>query len=209
MDIVDRQIQAYLDKILAVNDPILREMQRYGESRHFPIVGPQVGRLLYFLAQTIGATRVLELGSGFGYSAMWFASAVGPQGRVVMTESSKENVDRARDYIKRAGMSKRIQIEQGDALEILKRLPGWFDLIYNDVDKHDYPRTLDLVRSKLRPGGLFITDNILWSGTVLGPARSADVRGIKEFTKLLMEAPDFITTMLPVRDGVAVALKTK
>lgn len=209
MDIVDPRIEDYLDKILAVNDPILREMQRFGESRHFPIVGPQVGRLLYLLAHTIGATRVLELGSGFGYSAMWFASAVGPQGRVVLTESSKENVDRAKTYFKRAGLSKRIQIEQGDAIEILKGLPGWFDVIYNDIDKHAYPRTIDPVRSKLRPGGLFISDNLLWSGTVLGSARSADVRGLKEFTKSLMEAPDFVTTILPIRDGVAVALKTK
>ncbi len=209
MDIVDPQIDAYLDKLLTVDDPILREMQRYGQSKQFPIVGPQVGRLLYLLALSIGATRILELGSGFGYSAMWFAGAVGPQGRVIMTESSKENVARAREYTKRAGMTNRIQIEQGDALEILERLPGWFDLIYNDIDKHDYPRTLDRVRSKLRPGGLFITDNMLWSGAVLNPARSADVRGIKEFTKALTECPDFVTTILPVRDGVAVALKIK
>ncbi len=209
MDIVDPQIEAYLDKTLTVNNPVLREMQRYGESRGFPIVGPQVGRLLHILAQTIGATRVLELGSGFGYSAMWFASAVGPQGRVVMTESSKTNLERARDYFKRAGMSRRVQMEQGDALEIIKAMPGWFDLIYNDIDKQHYPQTLEPVRAKLRPGGLFITDNMLWSGTVLNPSRSADVRGIKEFTKMLLASPDFLTTILPIRDGVAVALKIK
>ncbi len=207
MDIVNPQIEAYLDKVLTVESSVLREMQRYAETRHFPIVGPQVGRLLYLLAQTIGATRVLELGSGFGYSAMWFASAVGPQGRVVMTDSSKQNLERARDYFKRAGMSRRIEMEQGNALEILNRLPGWFDLIYNDIDKRDYPLTIDPVRAKLRPGGLFVTDNMLWSGTVLNAARSSDVRGIKEFTKRLIASPDFATTILPIRDGIAVSLK--
>ncbi len=209
MDIVNPQIEEYLDKVLPVDSSVLREMQRYADSRHFPIVGPQVGRLLFILAQTIGATRVLELGSGFGYSALWFASAVGPQGRVVMTDSSKQNLDRARDYFKRAGMSRRVEMEQGNALEILNRLPGWFDVVYSDIEKRDYPLTLEPVRAKLRPGGLFITDNMLWSGTVLNPARSSDVRGIKDFTKMLVASQDFATTILPIRDGVAVALKIK
>lgn len=207
MNIVDASIEQYLDKTLAVASPILREMERYGKSQGFPIIGPQVGRLCQVLARSIGATRVLELGSGFGYSAMWFAEAVGSNGRVVLTEGSKENADLARDYMRRAGMLNRIQIEVGNALQIASRLPGFFDIVFNDVDKKDYPRTIDLVRPKLRNGGLFITDNVLWGGSVLGAARSADVRGIKEFTRLLLASPDFVTTILPVRDGVAVALR--
>ncbi len=207
MDIVDPSIEEYLDKTLAVPTALLREMERYGTAQGFPIVGPQVGRLLMLLARTIGATRVLELGSGFGYSAMWFAQVVGPHGRVVMTESSKANAALARKYFERANWQARTQIEVGDALEIIGRLPGLFDVIFNDVDKQNYPCMLDLVRPKLRPGGLFISDNMLWGGAVTGKSRQADVRGIKELTQLLLAAPDFLTTILPVRDGVAVALK--
>ena len=207
MDIIDPSIDEYLNKTMTVRDPLLREMQRYGESRGFPIVGPQVGRLLHLLALSIGATRVLELGSGFGYSAMWFAQAVGANGRVVLTETSKENAKQARQYFERAGMANRVQIEMGDALEIIGQLPGLFDIIFNDVDKQHYPCTLDLVRPKLRLGGLFITDNMLWDGSVLNKSRKGDVRGVKELTRRLLDAPDFVTTILPVRDGIAVALK--
>ncbi len=207
MDIVDPKIVEYLDKNLTVGDPVLREMQRYGESKNFPIVGPQVGRLLNLLARSIGASRVLELGSGFGYSALWFAHAVGASGRVVLTESSKANAELAKGYLHKARMLDRAQIEIGNGLDIIGRLPGMFDLIFNDIDKRDYPKTLDLVRPHLRAGGLFITDNILWSGAVLSKTRSSDLRGIKEFTQAILTAPDFATTILPVGDGVAVALK--
>ncbi len=209
MEIVNSRIENYLDRALTVKDPILREMQRHGESRDFPVVGAQVGRLLNLLARSIGATRVLELGSGFGYSALWFAHAVGPQGRVVLTDLSKENIAQAQEYFRRAKMLNRAQFEVGNALEIIERIPGSVDVVFNDLDKRQYPLTLDLVRPKLRVGGLFISDNMLWGGSVLSAARSADARGIKELTRQLLDAPDFKTTILPVRDGVAVALKVR
>jgi caffeoyl-CoA O-methyltransferase len=207
MNITDPKIEEYLDKTLTVGNPLLREMQRYGDSVGFPIVGPQVGRLLNLLARSVGATRILELGSGFGYSAMWFAQAIGPNGRVVLTDTSTENAKKAREYFKRAEMLDRFQFEIGDALQIITQLPGLFDIIYNDIDKQQYKCTLDLVRPKLRTGGLFITDNMLWGGSVVEASRKADVRSVKELTRQLLEAPDFAATILPVRDGVAVALK--
>lgn len=209
MNIINEEINQYLDQQLAIDDVFLKEMEDYGRSKGFPIVGPQVGRLLYFLARTIAAQRVLELGSGFGYSAMWFANAVGPKGRVVLTESSKDNAARATVYFKRAGMLDRVAIQVGNALELVDPMPGLFDLVFNDVEKQSYPLVLDLIRPKLRVGGLFVSDNMLWYGSVLSNSRAADVRGVKELTRLLLAAPDFITTLLPVRDGVAVALKTK
>jgi caffeoyl-CoA O-methyltransferase len=209
MDIVNAEIDRYLDAKLAVDDVFFKEMEEYGRERDFPIIGPQVGRLLYVLARTVNAHRVLELGSGFGYSAMWLANAVGPKGRVILTEGSKENAARATDYFKRAGMLDRIAILVGDALETIEQVPGVFDLVFNVVDKRQYPRTLDLIRPKLRVGGLFVSDNMLWYGSVLTKSRAADVRGVKELTQLLLAAPDFVTTLLPVRDGVAVALKVK
>lgn len=209
MDIVNGEIDRYLDQKLAIDDVFLKEMEEYARAEDFPIVGPQVGRLLYFLARSVNAQRILELGSGFGYSAMWFANAVGPKGRVILTDTSKENAARTTDYFKRAGLLDRVAIQVGNGLEIIEQLPGVFDVIFNDVDKQEYPRTLELVRPKLRIGGLFVTDNMLWHGSVLGNSRSADVRGVKDLTRLLLAAPDFVTTLLPVRDGVAVALKIK
>lgn len=209
MDIVNPKIDRYLDKHLTLQDPILREMQAYGENHNFPIVGPQIGRLLYLLARSVNAQRVLELGSGFGYSGMWFAKAVGGKGRVVLTDASKENAAKAHEYFRRAKMVDRVEIEVGDALKIIGGLPGQFDVVFNDVDKQYYPHTLDLVRTKLRVGGLFITDNMLWNGRVLSGSRSADVLGVKALTQQLLAADDFVTTILPVRDGLAVALRIR
>jgi predicted O-methyltransferase YrrM len=207
MDITHPKIDKYLDRSLVPSDPILREMEAYGRERHFPIIGPQVGRLVNLLARSINAKRVLELGSGFGYSAMWFALAVGPDGLVVMTEGEAKNSQRARDYFQRAGLTNRAKFLVGNALDLAQREPGAFDVVFSDVDKEDYGRVLDLVRPRLRVGGLFICDNMLWSGAVLHKRPDAGTRGIIELTRQLTSATDFSATILPVRDGVAIALK--
>src|SRR5262249_3916231 len=116
--------------------------------------------------------------------------------------------DKARRYFERAGVSGCITVRVGDALELLSEQKGQFDIIFNDVDKHDYPRVFRLAVPKLRKGGLFVTDNVLWSGKVaeknsINPQTAA----ILEFNRLLYGSPDLFTTILPVRDGVAVAVK--
>ncbi|MGE5141462.1 MAG: O-methyltransferase [Rudaea sp.] len=206
MDIVDPRIDDYLTRTLAFDHPVLREMAEYGYSREFPIVGPQVGPLLRILALSIDARRVLELGSGFGYSAMWFALAVGEGGQVVMTEGDQGNVDRARDYFQRAGMLDRAVFNVGSALDIARKTPGPFDVVFCDIDKQDYPAALAVAREKLRVGGYFICDNMLRAGRVLTET-DAGTRGVLELTRQLMTATDFVTTIVPVRDGVSISLR--
>jgi caffeoyl-CoA O-methyltransferase len=207
LDIVDQKIDDYLTNTLKVDHPILREMGEYGRAQDFPIVGPQVGRLLYLLARSINAKRVLELGSGFGYSAMWFALAVGESGQVVMTEGSRENSDRARDYFDRAGLADRVVFNVGHALEIAPRVAGTFDVVFCDIDKHEYPQALPVARDKLRTGGYFMCDNMLRHGSVLSADVDAGTRGILDLTGQLMQARDFVSTILPVRDGVSLSLR--
>ncbi len=206
MDIVNSRIDDYLTRTLAADNPILQEMGEYGYSRDFPIVGPQVGRLLYMLALSINARRVLELGSGFGYSAMWFALAIGEGGHVVMTDNAQENADRARDYFARAGMLDRIKLNVGSALDIAKSTTRTFDIVFCDIGKEDYPAALTIARDKLRVGGYFICDNMLRDGRVLTD-RDAGTKGVLELTRQLMEARDFVTTIVPVRDGVSLSLR--
>ncbi len=207
MDLVHPDIDRYLGRWAAIDDPVVVEMERLARERGFPIVGPQVGRLLLALARSIGAGRVLELGSGFGYSAWWFAMAVGPEGRVILTEGSSDNAGLARDFLDRAGLGERVEIRVGDGLEIANEYPGPFDIVFNDIDKQDYPRALPVARERLRPGGLFITDNMLWQGRVLDETGAdAATRGVLDLTSALYAAPDLDTTILPIRDGVAVAV---
>jgi predicted O-methyltransferase YrrM len=203
-------IEAYLHRFIPDRDTTLAEMEQLAEARHFPIVGPVVGRLLAQLVRLIGAERVLEMGAGFGYSAYWMARALPPDGRLLAIERSGENARLARTWLERGGLDHKVEFVVGDALQVAHALPGPFDLIFVDVDKEQYPRSLPLTFPRLRQGGLLITDNILWGGRVVAShPPEASTRGIQEYTRLLYENPDLYTTILPVRDGLAVSLKLR
>lgn len=206
MDIVDPAVDRYVRDLAGPRDPILREMELLAAERDFPIVGPIVGRLLQVLCRAIRARRVIELGSGFGYSAYWLARGVGPEGSVVLTEKSPEQASLALDFLRRGGLGHRVRIEVGDALEVIERIGGEFDLVFNDIDKVDYPRVFDRAAAALRPGGLLVSDNMLWFGAVLEErADDPETRGIRELTRLLHESDEFDTVLLPIRDGVTVS----
>ncbi len=182
-------------------------MEELAREKEFPIVGRQVGSFLYQLAITINAKSVLELGSGFGYSAYWFAKAVGEDGQVVFTDLSSENIDLARQFFKRGGFQDRIQIHLEDGALILDEISGEFDIIFNDIEKEDYPQIIDRAYNKLRSGGLFITDNVLWHGRVLSQDNSPPTEGVRGFTELLMSHKGFYTTIIPIRDGLSISVK--
>ena len=206
MDIVDPAIERYLHELSNPRDPILREMEVLAAERRFPIVGPMVGRLLHMLTRLIRARRVIELGSGFGYSAYWFARALPPGGTVILTDRDGRQAAEAASFLERGGYTDRARIEVGDALEILDRVGGEFDIVFNDIDKAEYPRVLDKAAAALRPGGLLISDNMLWFGAVLDEAPSDPAtRGVQELTRLLYNSPEFETVLIPLRDGVTVS----
>src|SRR5215470_2244226 len=152
--------------MLPAREEVLREMEQYASEHKIPIVGPAVANVLQQLALMINARSVFELGSAIGYSTIWWAQAVGENGKVIYTDGDSKNTERARAYFARAGVSKRVTLHTGDALEFLSEQREEFDIIFNDVDKDDYPRVLRLVAPRLRKGGLFVTDNVLWSGRV-------------------------------------------
>ena len=201
-------VDDYLYSMLPKRDEVLAEMEDYAGEHNVPIVGPAVARVLQQLALMINAKTVFELGSAIGYSTIWWAQAVGEKGRVTYTDGDPRNAERARRYFDRAGVSSRITLHTGDALEFLSEQKQQFDIIFNDVDKEDYPRVLRLVPPRLRKGGLFITDNVLWSGRIAQKnPKEATTKAILEFNRLLYNSEDFLTTILPIRDGLAVALK--
>ncbi len=208
--IIDAKMEAYLRALYRpASDEVEREMEALAEERSFPIVGPLVGRTLGLLARALGARRVFELGSGYGYSALHFARAVGEGGEVHGTELDPRNIELARGFLARAGVLARVTFHAEEATAALRRVGGVWDIVYNDIDKEGYPEVVELAYERLRPGGLFISDNVLWSGRVLDgkddgkPATAA----IKEFTRRLFAHPGFLVTIDPTRDGVAIALK--
>ena len=201
-------VEDYLYSLLPPRDDVLTTMEKEAERRDIPIVGPAVGCVLNQLAQISGAKTVFELGSAIGYSTIWWARAVGEGGRVVYTDGDRKKADEARGYFERAGVAGRITIKVGDALEFLSEEKQEFDIIFCDLDKEDYPRALRLALPRLRKGGLLVADNVLWSGKVTQEnPEEKSTKGIQEFNRLLYGSRELFTTILPIRDGVAVCLK--
>jgi predicted O-methyltransferase YrrM len=165
--------------------------------------------LLYQLARLIRARRVFELGSAIGYSTLWLARAVGPEGTVYYTDNSPDNARRAEASFRRAGVADRVHILVGDALQMLKSTEGEFDLVFNDVRKPEYPEVFRLALPRLRHGGLLIADNVLRHGRAARPAprRDTATRAIQKFNRLVYGSPELFTTIVPLRDGFAVCLK--
>lgn len=207
MYILNPRLEQYMLDLTPSRDPVLAEMERYGEEHDFPYIGPLCGRFLQQMAITTGARRIFEMGSGFGYSAIWFARGIPDDGKVICTDGDPANKKRALNSFKKAGLSHKIEFHVGVAQEIIKQFDGPFDIIFNDIDKHEYPETLDLIIPKLRQRGLFITDNVLWDGKVADEADDKYTRGVQEFNQLAYSRNDILVTIVPLRDGLSVCVK--
>ncbi|MGA3089321.1 MAG: O-methyltransferase [Terriglobales bacterium] len=201
------EVDDYLYNMLAPRDEVLADMEADAAKNGYAIVGPAVAGVLYQLAVISRAKKIFEMGSAIGYSTIWWARAVGEGGRVIYTDGDPKRAEKARRYFDRAGVTPRITICVGDALEFLSEEKEQYDIIFNDVDKTDYPRVFRLALPRLKSGGLFISDNVLWSGKLGKPNPDAQTKAILEFNNLICDAKDLFTTILPIRDGVAVCLK--
>jgi predicted O-methyltransferase YrrM len=201
--VVPHAVAAYLRDLARVEDPVLREMHELAEDEGFPIVGPEVGRFLFQVARILRARRIFELGSGFGYSTLWFAWGAEENAEIHHTDADSQNTERAREFLERAGVADRVVFHTADALETLQSTKGDFDILFCDVDKHDYPEVAERFRRRVRVGGALITDNLLWSGEVAKerPAKQG-TEEIREYTRAMWADPDFQSSLLPLRDGV-------
>ncbi len=204
---VDDDVEAYTYELLPPRDDVVSEMEQQAIERSIPIIGPAVARVLQQYALAINARRVFEMGSAIGYSTIWLARAVGPVGRVYYTDGGEKNAAEARGYFERAGILDRIEILVGDSIDLIDSVEGEFDLIFNDVDKHQYPAAFRKAAPRIRKGGLFITDNVLWGGRVARGDSDADTEGVREFNRLIYSSREMYSSILPIRDGLAVCLK--
>jgi caffeoyl-CoA O-methyltransferase len=206
---IQDDVEEYLYSLLPARDAVVAEMEEHAAQNRVPIIGPAVARLLSLLVQISGAKRIFEMGSAIGYSTIWLARAAGPTGEIFYTDGNPENAKRAQESFRKAGVAKRIRVQTGDALALVKKAPGKFDMIFIDVDKHQYPDAMRAALPKLKRGGLLVTDNTLWSGKAARPAAADDklTRGIQEFNKLTYASKQLYAVLIPMRDGVTVAQK--
>ena len=210
LDPVNPAIEDYMRSLVSRTDqPVLTEMEREAENNNFPIIGRLVGIFLETMTRTINAKRIFEFGSGYGYSAYWFAKAVGEKGTVICSDGDPINKEKAEQYLSSAELWNRVNFHTGYAQEIFSKTEGLFDICYNDVDKGQYPEIWHLAKNRIRPGGLYIADNTLWHGRVAVENYIDLVPGwteaIKEHNQLIFNDPEFDAFINPTRDGVVIA----
>ncbi len=204
--IVNPDIERFLLELLPERNPVFHEMEQVAARQNIPIVGPVVGNFLAQLVRIARARRIFELGSAIGYSTAWLALAAGPDAEVHYTDWSGDKAAVAREYLRRLGLLDRVVFHVGDAVEALRASPGEFDFIFNDIEKTRYLEVLELAPAKLRPGGLLVSDNALWHGRVLQPSDESS-RQVWQLDYELSRRPDFVTSLVPLRDGLLVAFK--
>lgn len=211
--IVPDPVERYLAALNHLADPVLQDIARVGEERDLPLVDAEVGGLLRILATAIGAGRILEIGTAIGYSGIWLAGALPPGGTLLTLEMDRDRAQTARENFARAGLADRVNVIVGDAQRMLAKVAGPFDLVFQDGDKRLYTPLLDRLVALLRPGGLLVTDNVLWDGEVVPgfkkkPTRDAeDTRAIAEYNERINAHPQLRTATIPLRDGVAISVK--
>lgn len=211
--VVPEAIERYLAELHAPADELIAQIEREGREAGLPLVQAPSGRFLRTLALACGATRVLEIGTAIGYSALWMAGALPPDGRLITIELDPARAETARANIERAGMSPQVSVIVGDAMRYLHKVGGPFDLIFQDSHKPLYEPMLDRLVPLLRTGGVLVSDNVLWSGEVVEgyvdpPRRDpADTAALRAYNRRLMSDPRLFTTILPAGDGLAVSVR--
>ncbi len=203
-------VSSYINDLVPPRPPEMQSMEAYAEKVHFPIIGPACGYTCYEIARMIGARRVFEMGSGYGYSTAWFARAVAENGggEVFHVVWDPELSKQAKQHLTTLGYDSLVHYVVGEAVETLRNTEGPFDLIFNDIDKEGYADSLPIIAEKLRRGGILIVDNMYWSGRVLDKEdKTPQTTSIRLLTDKLIHSPDWIVSLFPVRDGMVVAYK--
>ncbi len=209
-EILYPEVQKYLASLVPPREPELQKMEEIAEKNDFPIIGPACGYYCYQLARMINAKSVFELGSGYGYSTAWFAKAIRENGGGIVHHTVWDDKlsKQARRHLSALGSADVVQFHNAEAVETLRQTPGPFDIIFNDIDKEGYPDSLPVIKEKLRHGGVFIIDNMLWHGQTLDPSdHESTTEAIRRFTHDITHDSDWIVSLIPARDGMIVAYK--
>jgi caffeoyl-CoA O-methyltransferase len=209
-DLISLQVSQYLDSLVPPREPEMQAMEAVAAKTNFPIIGPASGYLCYLLTRMIGAKRVFEMGSGYGYSTAWFAKAVieNGGGEVYHVVWDADLSKRAHRHLSVLGCEGVVTYRVGEAVQALRETEGPFDIIFNDIDKEAYPASLDVIESKLRVGGLLIIDNMLWHGRIFDASdKSPATEGVREFTRRITRDPKWAAVLTPIRDGLIMALR--
>lgn len=222
MSVLPDDLARFVRATAPQHDEIQREMVEYAEREGFPIIGPEAGAVLRLFARLTDARHVFEFGSGYGYSAYWFLQGMSEAGEVVLTEFDADELDMARDFFARAGLTDRATFEEGDAVAIVDDYDGPFDLVLVDHQKHRYAEAFEKVREKVAVGGVVVADNVM-KGPIDFDAlldffegdesaletATDDTHGIADYLETVRADEAFETVVLPVGNGIAVSTRVE
>lgn len=212
MDFLDKDIEAYSEQFTGKESDLLYDLNR---QTHIKMLQPRMlsghlqGRTLSMLSKMIQPSRILEIGTYTGYSALCLAEGLVEKGKLITLDKNHELEDMVKDYIHKAGMDKTIELKIGDAIELIPSLNETFDIVFIDADKENYVNYYNLVFDKVRKGGFIIADNVLWSGKVLKPddELDQDTRVLKKYNQMVLDDERVENLLLPIRDGLMIAQK--
>jgi len=210
MELVATEVSGLLEQLVPDRPDVMLQMEQRAEQSGFPIIGPAAGHFCYVVARLIGARTIFEMGSGYGYSTAWFARAVRENGGGTVHHTVWDDMlsRDARRYLDALGLTAQVRFTVGEAIDTLRATQGPFDLIFNDIDKAAYPASLDVIEQRLRPGGVLLLDNALWSGRIFDEAdQSEATRGVREVVRLVTTSPQWLATIVPIRDGLLFATR--
>jgi predicted O-methyltransferase YrrM len=207
---MEDRLEEYIGALYAHDDALLNALREEADRAGLPPISitPRAGRVLQVLLRASGARRVLEIGTLGGYSAIWMARAMGDDGEILTLEIDSAHAEFARRYLDRAGLADRVTVRVGRALDLLPALDGeQFDAVFIDADKEPMPTYLDWALRLTRKGGMIFADNALWAGRVADPeVNDTATAAVREFNRRLSTDPRIEATVLPVGDGLAVAV---
>ncbi len=200
--ITSPEIEEYIYKLSIPDDPVLLEMEKLGHKMGFPIVDRLVGRFLYVITKIKNPKLIVELGSGFGYSAYWFAKAL-DNGKVILTDFSEENIKLAKKFFEMGGLLEKAEFYTGDAIDTAKKFNS-IDILFLDLQKTKYKQAVKELEKNLNKNAIVVADNTLWHGKILEEDKDKQTKAIDEFNRYMFSNKNFFSCILPLRDGVLV-----
>jgi len=208
--VLDERLQRYVEELFAVEDPVLARVRSRHAERDLPLIhiSPDEGKLLHVLVRLVAARRALEIGSLAGYSGIWLARALPPDGLLTTLEVDPRHAALARQAYAEAGVADRVRLVEGDARALLPTLTPGFDVVFVDADKEPLAEYFEWSVRLLRSGGLLLCDNAFLHGTVVDPTdRSPATEGVRAFNRLAAADTRLVSAVIPLRDGIVVGVK--
>lgn len=212
MDNINREyISTYINSLICDDEEKLEDFRKECENMKLPIIHKEVGQFIKLIIRQLGAESIIEVGTNVGYSAIFMCRVMGDSGRVVTVERSDKFYHEALKNIEKFGLEDRIDVCFGDALEVLDKVEGIFDMAFIDAAKSSYKIFFDKCLSKMKPGGIILSDNVLYQGMIATDRlvvrrKKTLVRNLRNYLKYISQDERFITSVLPLGDGLAVTL---